>query len=72
MRLFGLEEKHVQNSCNNIVKSVRPGGDSESSNCKKHRKIDARHSPKTKFRPVEIGDAAELAVEENYVMMRAE
>ena len=72
--LFRLlpEEKGVYNSGNDVVKGVGSGGDSETANRKEDREVDAGHSPKTNFRPVEIRDASELPVDEGYVVMRAE
>ena len=71
-RLLLLEENRVNNSGNDVVEGVGPGGDSETANCKKDREVNAGHSPECKPRPVKRVPGIYLPAEEVYMVMGAE
>ena len=71
-RLLLLEKNRVDNSGNDVVEGVGPGGDSETANCKKDREVNTGHRPKSKPRPVKWVPGIYLPAEEVYMVMGAE
>ena len=67
-----LEEISVYQRGDDVVKSMRSGGNGEASYGEERGEVDAGKGSESELKPIERRALTEASVEKNYVMMRAE